>query len=135
MGAALYVLPGQWEERFGYQPLLSESFTDPEAYAGTCYKASNWEAVGWSAGYSRHRADFYIPNERPKRLWLYPLVPEARQQLRALEVPAACRPGLLAAPLGQLPVKRKWTRYWISSARVLILAILTPTIVSVRYWP
>ena len=28
------VLPGQWEERFGYQPLLSESFTDPEAYSG-----------------------------------------------------------------------------------------------------
>ena len=38
---------------------------------------------GLSAGYSRHRADFYIANDRPKRLWLRPLVPEARQQLRA----------------------------------------------------
>jgi hypothetical protein len=43
LGAALRALPGQWHEHFGYRPLLAESFTDPEAYAGTCYKASNWE--------------------------------------------------------------------------------------------
>ena len=104
MGAALRTLPEQWQEHFGYRPLLAESFTDPEAYAGTCYKASNWEAVGRSAGYSRHRADFYVPNDRPKRLWLRPLVVAARQQLRALEVPEACRAGLVAAPSGTLPV-------------------------------
>lgn len=105
MGAALRALRNQWEDCFGYRPLLAESFTDPEAYAGTCYKASNWEQVGWSVGYSRHRADFYVPNERPKRLWLRPLVPEAREQLRALEVPPECRSGLVAGPSGQLPLK------------------------------
>ena len=104
MGAALRALPEQWRERFGYRPLLAESFTDPEAYAGTCYKASNWEGVGMSAGYSRHRADFYVANDRPKRLWLRPLVPDARQRLRALEVPEDCRAGLGAAPSGTLPV-------------------------------
>lgn len=41
MGAALRALPDQWREGFGYRPLLAESFTDPEAYAGRCYKASN----------------------------------------------------------------------------------------------
>jgi len=105
MGAALRVLPEQWQQRFGYRPLLAESFTDPEAYAGTCYKASNWEAVGLSAGYRRHRADFYIANERPKRLWLRPLRPDARQLLRALELPPPCRAGLCAAPSGTLPLK------------------------------
>jgi hypothetical protein len=60
MGAALRALPDHWREAFGYRPLLAESFTDPEAYAGTCYKASNWEPVGFSAGYSRHRADFHL---------------------------------------------------------------------------
>jgi hypothetical protein len=104
MGAGLRVLPEQWQERFGYRPLLAESFTDPEAYEGTCYKASNWEAVGWSAGYSRHRADFYIANERPKKLWLRPLVAEARQLLRAMELPATFRDGLAVAPSGTLPV-------------------------------
>ena len=104
MGAALRLLAEQWQEHFGYRPLLAESFTDPEAYAGTCYKASNWEAVGYSAGYSRHRADFYIANQRPKRLWLRALVPEAGQQLRSVQVPEDCRAGLLGAPSGTLPV-------------------------------
>src|SRR5258708_26996231 len=95
MGAALRALRNQWEDAFGYRPLLAESFTDPEAYAGTCYKASNWEPVGWSAGYSRHRADFYVPNDRPKRLWLRPLIPQARPQLRAVQVPAEVPAGLV----------------------------------------
>jgi hypothetical protein len=104
LGAALRALPQQWREQFGYRPLLAESFTDPEAHAGTCYKATNWQAVGLSAGYSRHRADFYVPNERPKRLWLYELDPQARQHLRAVEVPENCRGGLVASPSGVLPV-------------------------------
>jgi hypothetical protein len=107
MGAALRALPEQWRQCFGYRPLLAESFTDPEAYEGTCYKASNWEAVGFSAGYSRHRADFYIPNERPKRLWLRPLVPEARSWLRAEKLPEACWAGLTAPASGTLPLKSK----------------------------
>jgi hypothetical protein len=105
MGAALRVLPGQWVARFGYRPLLAESFTDPEGYAGTCYKASNWEPVGQSAGHSRHRADFYVPNGRPKKLWLRPLGPQGREQLKAPQVPEDCRSGLIAAPTGTLPVK------------------------------
>ena len=105
MGAALRALPEHWLERFSYRPLLAESFTDPEGYAGTCYKASNWEAVGHSAGHSRHRADFYVPNGRPKKLWLRPLCPEAREHLKGLQVPEDCRAGLIAAPTGTLPVK------------------------------
>lgn len=104
LSAALRELPDQWRQRFGYLPLLAESFTDPEAYAGTCYKASNWQAIGTTAGYSRHRADFYVPNQRPKRLWLRELVPGARQHLRAVEVPEACRGGLTLSPSGVLPL-------------------------------
>jgi hypothetical protein len=104
LGAALRALPAQWRERFGYRPLLAESFTDPEAYAGTCYKASNWEPVGWSAGYRRHRADFYVANERPKKLWLRPLDDQGRQQLRAADLPEDCRAGVIDAPSGQLPL-------------------------------
>ncbi len=107
MGAALQGLAAQWREAFGYRPLLAESFTDPETYAGTCYRASNWEAVGWSAGYSRHRADFYVANERPKRLWLRPLAPDARAQLRSVQVPEECRGALAAGPSGVLPVNQE----------------------------
>jgi hypothetical protein len=57
-----------------------------------------------SAGYSRHRADFYIANDRPKRLWLRPLVPQARQLLRAAQLPQGCEGALVGAPSGTLPV-------------------------------
>lgn len=104
MGAALRRLPGQWLESFGYRPLLAESFTDPEAYEGTCYKASGWEAVGSSEGYTRHRADFYVANERPKRLWLRELSGGGRALLRATVLPQECQSALCAAPNGVLPI-------------------------------
>jgi hypothetical protein len=106
LAAAMRALPQQWLDRFGYRPLLAESFTDPEAYCGTCYKASNWEPVGMSAGYSRHRADFYVFNDRPKRLWMRELCAGARKHLRALELPQECLPAIIAAPSGVLPVKQ-----------------------------
>ena len=102
LAAALRALPEHWQQTFGYRPPLAESFTDPEAHAGICYQACNWEAVGFSAGYSRHRADFYVANERPKRLCLFAL--DARAHLRAVGVPADCRPGLVAPQSGVLPV-------------------------------
>lgn len=106
MGATLRALPAHWQEHFGYRPLLAESFTDPEAYEGTCYKASNWEAVGWSEGYSRHRADFYVPNQRPKKLWLRPLDGQARKRLCAVELPEECAAGRIVPPSGVLPVNQ-----------------------------
>ena len=129
IGAALRVLTEQWQERFGYRPLLAETFTDPEAYEGTCYKASNWEPVGWSAGYSRHRADFYIPNERHKRLWLRPLVPEARQLLRGETLPQACLGGLTAPASGTLPVKAEQ----IQSLREVLRQAPDPRDANTRY--
>lgn len=105
LAAAMRALPQQWLESFGYRPLLAESFTDPEAYCGTCYKASNWEPVGMSAGYSRHRADFYVSNDRPKKLWMRELCPNARKGIRAVELSPECKAALVAPPSGVLPLK------------------------------
>jgi hypothetical protein len=58
-----------------------------------------------SAGHSRHRADFYVPNDRPKKLWLRPLSTQGREQLSAQQLPEDCGPGLIAAPSGTLPIK------------------------------
>lgn len=106
LAAACRALPGQWESRFGYRPLLAESFTDPESYAGTCYKAGGWEPVGTTEGNSRHRADYYIANQRPKRLWIKEL--EAGAKAKALAVPlAAEHAAALVAPVtGLLPLNK-----------------------------
>lgn len=110
LAAATRALPDQWRAQFGYRPLVAESFTDPEAFAGTCYKATGWVPVGLSRGHRRHRADYYQPGERPKRLWCKELAPAARATLCAPEVPAESQAGLVAAPHGVLPVGVKQQR-------------------------
>jgi hypothetical protein len=110
LGAATRSLPEQWEERFGYRPLLAETFTDIEQFAGTCYKAAGWEPVGMSKGYGRHRADFFVHHERPKKLWLKALSEEARERLCGAQVPAAQQPGAHSNAHGVLPFEQPQCR-------------------------
>ena len=93
LGAALRALPEQWIKRFGYRPLAAETFSDIEAFEGTCYKATGWEALGKTKGFSRHRMDFFHPHGKPKKLWFKFLHPKAREWLNAPELPPDCREG------------------------------------------
>ncbi len=73
---------------------MAETFTDPEAHAGTCYKAAGWEPVGKTVGSERHRCDFFAFHDHPKRLWLKPLAPNAKEKLCAPELSARQLPAL-----------------------------------------
>ncbi len=83
LAAATAALPDQWFAHYGYGPLLAETFTDPEAHAGTCYKAAGWIPLGETVGFRRHRCDFFAFHDQPKRLWLHPLEPRAQEKLCA----------------------------------------------------
>jgi len=39
-----------WRERWGYSPVLAETFVDPQYYEGICYKAANWQYLGMTTG-------------------------------------------------------------------------------------
>jgi hypothetical protein len=91
LGAGMRQLAGQWEGRHGYRPLLAESFSDPESHAGTVYKATNWVQAGLTKGYSQDHPDFYLPNGRPKKLWLKELAPGACVLMCARELPQVCQ--------------------------------------------
>ena len=80
LAASARDLPRQWEECFGYPPLLAETFTDPESHAGTCYKASGWTPVGFSSRDGRHYADNF-PQLGSKKMWIKPLTPQAKTLL------------------------------------------------------
>jgi hypothetical protein len=70
-----------WQERYGYSPVLLETFVDLEKYQGTCYRAANWIYLGKTAG--RGRMDRY--KERPlsrKAIYVYPLVVDFRLHLK-----------------------------------------------------
>ena len=107
LGTVVRELPRLWFETFGYEPLLAETFTDIEAYEGTCYRASGWQPLGKTKGYSRHRADFYVPNDRPKKLWVRQLHKDAPALLRAMNLPEVCRKGAHSDADGVLPLRKK----------------------------
>jgi len=100
-------LPRQWEECFGYQPLLAETFTDPESHHGTCYKAAGWEPVGFSRRDGRHYAEKLPEPLSSKKMWVKPLRPRALDLLVAPELPEACQDGLASHAGERIPVQSK----------------------------
>ena len=77
------------------------------------WSASRGRATGRQAGRSlgltegnRRSADYYVPNERPKQLWVKPLVGDARERLCAGEVERAQARGVNAAPVGVMPLRQ-----------------------------
>ena len=86
--------------------MLAETFTDIEHFEGTCYKASNWIALGKTKGFKRHRADYYQYHARPKKLWVYPLHPKARELLHCVSLPEIYAKAINAhSPERDLPLK------------------------------
>ena len=64
-------LPDDWHARYGYQPMLLETFVDTK-FHGTCYKAGNWTLVGQTQG--RSRMDRHHAKDQPvKSIWMMPL--------------------------------------------------------------
>ena len=65
-------LPHDWQQRYGYRPVLLETFIESERHCGTCYKAANWVHVGQTTGRGKKSTDHHqiIPT---KDIWLYPL--------------------------------------------------------------
>ena len=100
-------LPELWLRRFHYRPLLAETFCDIERTAGTCYRAANWIPLGLTKGYTRvnrQERDFFVPNERSKTVWVYPLAKDAVETLNAPTLPATCEAGAHSDADGVLPV-------------------------------
>ena len=46
-------LPQDWKEIYGYEPVLLETYVEQERFAGTCYRAANWQHVGQTSGLGR----------------------------------------------------------------------------------
>lgn len=110
LALAVNALPAAWEQAHGYRPLLAETFTDIEAFEGTCYKAASWQPCGITKGFTReHRADYFFRNDRrPKKLWLRVLHRNAGPMLCGIEMPPQYAAGLnLDTPERVLPLRAK----------------------------
>jgi hypothetical protein len=81
-----------WRERYGYEPVLAETFVDAGQYTGASYRAANWLLIGETAG----RADGYANgkvSDGKKQIYVYPLQPDWQRRL--------CRES--KAGMGELP--------------------------------
>jgi hypothetical protein len=73
LSLALQRLPQDFQARYGYEPVLVETFVDPERFQGTCYKAANFKLIGETAG---RRDRFQKGKSKPtgkKQILVYPL--------------------------------------------------------------
>ena len=72
LGLASSQLPQDWQHRYGYRPLLLETFVEKDRFTGTCYRAANWHHVGQTKG--RGKLGPSGKQSVPiKDVWLYPL--------------------------------------------------------------
>ena len=69
-----------WYERWGYNPVLLETFVDPIYYHGTCYKAANWKYIGMTTGKGLVRKNKKYTST-PKQIYIIPLTNNFKQTL------------------------------------------------------
>jgi len=69
-----------WENCWGYRPVLMESFVNPRHYEGICYKAAGWEYLGMTTGEGLVRAGKSY-STTPKKLFVKPLSEQFREIL------------------------------------------------------
>jgi hypothetical protein len=80
LALAARTLPQHWQARYGYRPLLLETFVEAERFNATCYQAANWVYVGDTQGRGK-LGDHRLGQVPVKTVWLYPLVADCRARL------------------------------------------------------
>jgi len=82
-------IPRDWDSRWGYRPVLLETFVDPRKYLGSSYKAAGWTELGMTSGEGLVRpGESYLTT--PKRIFVKPLCADFRTLLCS-ELPPARR--------------------------------------------
>lgn len=82
LGHMARALPHDWEVRYGYRPVLLETFCEQDRFRGTCYRAANWTHLGLTKG--RGKLDRYKRFAVPvKAILAYPLTKDFRVTLCA----------------------------------------------------
>jgi len=80
LGRVARQLPQDWHHRYGYRPVLLESFVEEARFRGTCYQAANWLCLGQTKGRGKLEKN-HAPVLPIKRLFVRPLRPDFRALL------------------------------------------------------
>ena len=69
-----------WQARWGYRPMLLETFVDPARFRGTCYRAAVWTLLGRTTGTGLVRPGKHYQTS-PKLIFAKPLQADFRRLL------------------------------------------------------
>jgi hypothetical protein len=101
LSQCLMQLSEDWIKRYGYEPVLAETFVDPSRFAGTCYRASNWAHVGQTVADDTAYSNGKVAKGR-KDIYVYPL---RRDWKRAL----CTEPKVALGSMLQVETPADWT--------------------------
>lgn len=80
LGAVARRIAADWDALYGHPVHYLETFVDPERFAGTCYRAANWQVLGLTTG--RGKDDLsHRPNRSCKQVLGLPLHADFRRRL------------------------------------------------------
>jgi hypothetical protein len=82
LAMSLRSLSQNWQNRYGHEIVLTETFVDCSRFEGTCYRAANWLKVGQTKGNAK-RGHIYKPHGLVRDIYLYPLKRHWRNALTA----------------------------------------------------
>jgi hypothetical protein len=80
LGAIARRICADWQKQYRHPIYFLETFVDTERFAGTCYKAANWQYLGLTKGLGKNSRT-KRPNRSIKAVWGYPLVKDFRARL------------------------------------------------------
>lgn len=80
LGQLARCVANDWQERWGYRPVLMETFVDPAYYSGICYQAAGWEKIGMTTGKGLPRSGKPYKTT-PKIIFVKPLVKDYQSLL------------------------------------------------------
>jgi hypothetical protein len=80
LGQLARQLAQDWQARWGFAPLLLESFVDPAHYRGACYRAAGWQLLGHTSGRGLARPGKAYRSS-PKLIFVKPLQAQSRDLL------------------------------------------------------
>ncbi|PIP43669.1 MAG: hypothetical protein COZ12_03435 [Deltaproteobacteria bacterium CG_4_10_14_3_um_filter_60_8] len=81
LAANIRILAHDWQDYYQQPVALLETFVEKDRFAGTCYKAANWQYVGLTKG--RGKYDQHTCAKPVKAVYLYPLRKNYRELLHA----------------------------------------------------
>lgn len=114
LGIVAKTIANDWQQVYGYKPVLIETFVDNTKFDGTCYQAANWEFLGTTRGGGRMDR-LKRSTSATKSIYAYPLTSNFRDLLRGKVPPKQqeTKPTMLDPKASSHPL---WTK---------IIAILT----------